>query len=94
MHDEHALHDAGDARAHRCGFRRSSERGRSRPHGPARAGPLPGGQTAFEDYRTETLQRLDREQAEFHDFLGRLRGAKDKAEFEKFMAERRRPPPA
>ena len=35
------------------------------------------------------LQRLEEEQREFHDFLARLRMAKDKAEFDQFMAERR-----
>jgi Protein of unknown function (DUF2852) len=43
----------------------------------------------FEEYRAETLQRLDQEQKEFHDFLGRLRAAKDKAEFDQFMSQRR-----
>ena len=47
------------------------------------------GNRAFDEYRTETLQRLEEEQREFHDFLGRLRMAKDKAEFDQFMAERR-----
>ena len=47
------------------------------------------GNRAFDDYRNETLQRLEEEQREFHDFLGRLRMAKDKAEFDQFMAERR-----
>jgi class 3 adenylate cyclase len=36
-----------------------------------------------------TLRRLEEEQREFHDFLARLRMAKDKAEFDQFMAERR-----
>ena len=33
--------------------------------------------------------RLEDEQREFHDFLDRLRMAKDKSEFDQFMAERR-----
>jgi Protein of unknown function (DUF2852) len=41
------------------------------------------------EYREETLRRLEEEQREFHDFLARLRMAKDKAEFDQFMAERR-----
>ena len=49
------------------------------------------GNWAFDDYRTETLKRLEEEQREFHDFLDRLRHAKDKAEFDQFMAERSRP---
>ncbi len=49
----------------------------------------PSGNRAFDDYRTETLRRLEDEQREFRDFLDRLRHAKDKAEFDQFMAERR-----
>jgi hypothetical protein len=47
------------------------------------------GNRAFDEYRQDTLQRLEEEQREFHDFLARLRMAKDKAEFDQFMAERR-----
>ena len=47
------------------------------------------GNRAFDEYRTETLRRLEEEEREFRDFLGRLRMAKDKAEFDQFMAERR-----
>ncbi len=48
------------------------------------------GNHAFDEYRAETLRRLEDEQREFIDFLDRLRHAKDKAEFDEFMAERRR----
>jgi len=48
------------------------------------------GNTAFDEYREETLHRLEEEQHEFEDFLERLRQAKDKAEFDQFMQERRR----
>jgi hypothetical protein len=41
------------------------------------------------EYREETLRRLEEEQREFLEFLDRLRHAKDKAEFDQFMAERR-----
>ena len=37
-------------------------------------------------------RRLEDEQREFHDFLERLRLAKDKTEFDQFMAERRNRP--
>jgi len=47
------------------------------------------GNRAFDDYRAETLRRLEEEQREFRDFLERLRAAKDKAEFDQFMADRR-----
>lgn len=46
------------------------------------------GNLAFDDYRTETLKRLEDEQKEFSGFLDRLRRAKDKAEFDQFMTER------
>jgi hypothetical protein len=55
------------------------------------------GNRAFDEYRAETLRRLEDEQREFVEFLDRLRRAKDKAEFDEFMAERDRrpsPPPA
>ena len=47
------------------------------------------GNSAFDDYRDATLRRLEEEQDEFHSFLDRLRKAKDKAEFDQFMAERK-----
>jgi hypothetical protein len=54
--------------------------------------PPSSGNRAFDEYRTETLRRLEEEQNEFHDFLERLRQAKDKAEFDQFVAERRNRP--
>jgi hypothetical protein len=51
--------------------------------------PPSSGNRAFDEYRTETLRRLEEEQREFREFLERLRLAKDKAEFDQFMAERR-----
>jgi len=50
------------------------------------------GNHAFDEYRMETLRRLENEQREFRDFLERLRFAKDKTEFDQFMAERRNRP--
>ena len=47
------------------------------------------GNAAFDEYRAETLRRLEDEQREFREFLERLRMAKDKAEFDQFMADRR-----
>ncbi|MDO5705845.1 MAG: DUF2852 domain-containing protein [Paracoccus sp. (in: a-proteobacteria)] len=47
------------------------------------------GNTAFDAYRTETLKRLEDEHREFLDFLQKLREAKDKAEFDQFMEQRR-----
>ena len=54
--------------------------------------PPSSGNRAFDEYRTETLKRLEEEQREFRDFLERLRFAKDKTEFDQFMAERRNRP--
>ena len=50
------------------------------------------GNRAFDDYRAETLKRLEDEQHEFKDFLERLRFAKDRAEFDQFMSSRRQGP--
>lgn len=47
------------------------------------------GNKAFDDYRDETLRRLEDEEREFQAFLDRLRKARDKSEFDTFMAERR-----
>jgi hypothetical protein len=55
-------------------------------------GATSSGNRAFDDYRAETLKRLEDEQREFKDFLERLRFAKDRAEFDQFMAERRQRP--
>ena len=55
---------------------------------PAREPPSTGN-AAFDEYRAETLRRLEEEQKEFVDYLERLRAAKDKQEFDQFMAERR-----
>ncbi len=58
------------------------------------AAPASSGNRAFDEYRAETLRRLEQEQQEFSSFLDRLRFAKDKSEFDQFMAERRQAPPA
>ena len=54
------------------------------PEHPSRA----SGNHAFDEYRAATLRRLEQEQHEFREFLARLRMAKDKAEFDQFMAGR------
>ncbi|QIB33377.1 DUF2852 domain-containing protein [Ancylobacter pratisalsi] len=63
-----------------------------------RSGFSPSGNRAFDEYREDTLRRLEDEQKDFKDFLERLRQAKDKAEFDQFMADRRNrpdtPPPS
>jgi hypothetical protein len=60
----------------------------------AAAGSRSSGNRAFDEYREDTLRRLEEEEREFKAFLERLRQAKDKAEFDQFMAEMRRRPPA
>jgi len=56
----------------------------------SRRGMASSGNHAFDEYREETMRRLEDEQKEFTDFLDRLRHAKDKAEFDEFMADRGR----
>ena len=58
--------------------------------------PRASGNQAFDEYRAATLRRLEEEQHEFREFLAHLRMAKDKAEFDQFMADRHTrsaPPP-
>ena len=51
----------------------------------------PTGNTAFDAYRDETLKRLEDEHRAFQEFLEKLREAKDKSEFDQFMAQRQQP---
>ena len=72
---------------------------RSRMGGGAPTGGFWGqapssGNHAFDEYRNDTLKRLEEEQREFREFLERLRFAKDKTEFDAFMNERRNRPEA
>ena len=53
------------------------------PYGGSRS----TGNMAFDEYRESTLKRLEEEREEFAKFLERLRHAKDKEEFDKFMSE-------
>lgn len=48
------------------------------------------GNLAFDNYRAETLQRLEQEQEAFEGFMTRLREARDKQEFDRFMEDRAR----
>ena len=50
------------------------------------------GNRAFDEYREATLRRLEEEAHEFRAFLEQLRMAKDRAEFDQFMAERKSRP--
>ena len=69
---------------------REEFRGWKRRHGWGRHSS--SGNVAFDEYREETINRLDQEQREFRDFLDKLRAAKDRAEFDQFMADRRNRP--
>jgi len=50
------------------------------------------GNSAFDNYRDETLKRLEEEQNAFQSFVQRLREAKDKSEFDQFMDDRSKMP--
>lgn len=72
------------------GFGHGNDRGdRSSVPWEATAPPRTSGNRAFDAHRAETLKRLEEEQRSFRDYLERLRQAKDRAEFEQFMQERR-----
>lgn len=63
----------------------------ARRGGCGRRGRMRGtGNSAFDAYREETLKRLDEERDAFVAFVDRLRQAKDQAEFDQFLDERRR----
>ena len=74
----------------------SSDKWRTTSYGFASSG-----NAAFDDYKRTQLARLeeerrklDEEQKAFREHLERLRKAKDQDEFDRFMAERKAPPPA
>lgn len=46
------------------------------------------GNSAFDQYKSDMLRRLEDEQTAFESFLQRLREAKDKSEFDAFMDDR------
>ncbi len=50
------------------------------------------GNGAFDDFRWESLRLLEDDEREFVEYLERLRQARDKQEFDQFMADRRRRP--
>ncbi|MBX9701002.1 MAG: DUF2852 domain-containing protein, partial [Acetobacteraceae bacterium] len=71
-HGSPAAGSAAAMSARGCGWRR-----RERD-----AAPASSGNSAFDEYREDTLRRLEEEQREFGAFLERLRFAKDKSEFD------------
>ncbi|MEO8420918.1 MAG: DUF2852 domain-containing protein [Hyphomicrobium sp.] len=63
----------------------------SEPATPYRQRPSSGNR-AFDEYRDEALHALDEERGKFGEFLERLRKSKDKADFDRFVADRRQRP--
>jgi Protein of unknown function (DUF2852) len=57
--------------------------------GPRGGGLSETGNRAFDEYRAEALRKLEEEANEFRAFLERLRMARDRAEFDEYMKERR-----
>jgi hypothetical protein len=50
--------------------------------------PRSTGNSSFDDYRAQTLRKLEEEAAEFRAYLDNLRSANDRAEFEAFLKAR------
>ena len=80
-----------DRAAERWERKRERWEGHMREHWRGHRGHAlrPSGNHAFDEYREEALRKLEEEAAEFRSFLERLRMAKDRAEFDDFMRERR-----
>ena len=75
--DMTSLHHA-DERATQSWFRRASKTEKNdRPS---------SGNLAFDEYRVDTLKRLEEEQTEFSEFLAKLRRIKDDQDFEDFRS--------
>jgi len=69
-----------------CAHRRDfGAHGRFHGH---RHGFRSSGNSAFDAYKADTLDRLEREQGEFEAFLERLRASKDKSEFDQYLDDR------
>jgi len=89
---------------HRRARREERRRHWGGPHGSGRHGGGHGGgqygsmgetgNRAFDEYRTDALRKLEEEANEFRAFLERLRMARDRAEFDEYMQERRNRPAA
>ena len=80
---------SGRARAWRCQSRGQWHNTNMRGRGWRFGGMQSSGNAAFDEYRAETIKRLEDEQKEFVEYLEKLRQAKDKHEFDQFMADRR-----
>jgi len=87
----HDHHDRWANKMERMQYKMERMKGRME-RGGFPFGPSSSGNRAFDEYRTETLNRLEDEQKEFREFLDRLRHAKDKEEFDLFMSQHRTRP--
>lgn len=72
-----------DRRSSRSWFARFGTIGGNQSHTPPSSGNL-----AFDEYRAQSLKRLEDEKVEFSKFLERLRRAKDRQEFDDFLRHR------
>ncbi|MGB7260703.1 MAG: DUF2852 domain-containing protein [Albidovulum sp.] len=75
-----------------CGMSRDGAHSHMARMHSRRGGFRTSGNTAFDSYKADTLDRLEREQQEFETFLSRLRESKDKAEFDQYLDQRARTP--
>src|SRR5262245_21209512 len=67
------------------------EERRHRSGGPYGGGLSETGNRAFDEYRADAMRKPEEEAQEFRAFLDRLRMARDRAEFDEYMKERRNP---
>jgi hypothetical protein len=58
--------------------------------GAGRSSRSPSGNQSFDSYRDDAFRKFEEEQREFRAFLARLQQARDRSEFDAFMAERAR----
>jgi hypothetical protein len=73
----------------RCGSTGNGENWKSWKARSGFMGPMGStGNRAFDDYREQTLRKLEEDAREFRTFMERLRQAKDKEEFDRFMSQR------
>lgn len=86
------MQDWRDRAAARWDRKRDRWERRMQGWGSRHRGFAPSGNRAFDEYRSEALRKLEEEEAEFRAFLERLRMAKDRAEFDDFMNDRRNRP--
>src|SRR6201987_1445952 len=77
-----------------CGARRWQQASKNNPGGWWSMRSASSGNHAFDEYRAETLRRLEEEQREFKEFLDRLRHAKTRPNSINSLPRRARGPRA